>query len=64
MQKRHRSHHCRWNSSLGFASKVIYFIWTPSIVNKINMEAIRSLPKVLDGIEDIRHGGHNHDVLA
>jgi len=42
----------------------LFYMDFSSIANKINMEAIRSLPKVLDGIEDIRHGGHNHDVLA
>ena len=42
----------------------LFYIDSSSMLNKINMDAIRSLPKVLDGIEDIRHGGNSNDVLA
>jgi hypothetical protein len=28
------------------------------------MEAIRSMPKVLEGIEDLHHGNHASDVLS
>ena len=42
----------------------LFYIDSSSMLNKINMHAIRSLPRVLDEIEDIKHGGHSNDVLA
>lgn len=34
------------------------------LINKIKMEALRSIPRVLEGIEDIHHNGSASQVLA